>query len=44
MTDEEIGKTVQEIVKRGNTAEVKPNKNGIVIIEVKKKIVKPEEK
>ena len=40
MTDKEIGKTAQEIVERGNTAEVKRNKDGIVILEVKKKIVK----
>lgn len=35
----EIGKTVREIADRGNTAEVKKNKDGIVILEVKKKIV-----
>lgn len=35
----EIGKTVREIAERGNTAEVKKNKDGIVILEVKKKIV-----
>lgn len=40
MTDKEIGKTAREIVERGNTAEVKQNKNGIVILEVKKKIVR----
>lgn len=40
MTDKEIGKTVREIVERGNTAEVKRNKDGILIIEVEKKIVR----
>lgn len=40
MTDKEIGRIAREIVKRGNTAEVKQNKNGIVILEVGKKIVK----
>lgn len=40
MTDKEIGKTAREIAGRGNTAEVKRNKDGIVILEVRKKIVK----
>lgn len=40
MTDKDIGKTAREIAERGNTAEVKRNKDGIVILEVKKKIVK----
>lgn len=40
MTDKEIGKTVREIAERGNTAEVKRNKAGIVILEVGKKIAK----
>ena len=40
MTDKEIGKTVREIVERGNTAKVKKNKNGIVILEEKCKIVR----
>ena len=40
MTDKEIGKTVREIAERGNTAEVKRNKDGIVILEKKCKIVK----
>ena len=40
MTDKEIGKTAREIAERGNTAEVKKNKDGIVILEVEKKIVK----
>ena len=39
MTDKEIGKTAREIAERGNTAEVKRNKDGIVILEVKKRIV-----
>lgn len=38
MTDKEIGKTVREIAERGNTAEVKQNRDGIVILEVEKKI------
>lgn len=40
MTDEEIGKAVREIVGRGDTAEVKRNKDGIVILEVRKKIAR----
>ncbi len=40
MTDKEIGKTVREIAERGNTAEIRRNKDGIVIMEVEKKIVK----
>lgn len=40
MTDKEIGKTAREIAERGNTAEVKRNKDGIMILEVEKKIVK----
>lgn len=40
MTDREIGKTAREIAERGNTAEVKRNKDGIVILEVEKKIVR----
>lgn len=43
MTDKEIGKTVREIAERGNTAEVKRNKDGIVIFEVGKKIVRSDE-
>ncbi len=42
MTDKEIGKTAREIADRGNTAEVKRNKNGILILEVGRKIVKAE--
>lgn len=42
MTDEEIGRIAREIVERGNTAEVKRNKDGIVVLEVGKKIVKSE--
>lgn len=40
MTDKEIGKTAREIAERGNTAEIKRNKDGILIIEVEKKIVR----
>lgn len=40
MTDKEIGKTAREIAERGNTAEVKRNKDGIMVLEVEKKIVK----
>ena len=40
MTDKEIGKTAKEIAERGNTAEVKRNKDGIIVLEVKKEIVK----
>lgn len=40
MTDKEIGKTAREIAERGNTAEIKRNKDGIVILETNKKIVK----
>lgn len=40
MTDKEIGKTAREIAERGNTAEVKRNKDGILILEVRRKIVK----
>lgn len=42
VTDKEIGKTAREIAERGNTAEVKKNKDGIVVLEVRKKIVKAE--
>lgn len=42
MTDAEIGKMAREIAERGNTAEVKRNKDGIVVLEVKKKIIKSE--
>lgn len=42
MTDKEIGKTAREIAERGNTAEVWKNKDGIVIREVTKKVVKKE--
>lgn len=40
MTDKEIGKTAREIAERGNTAKIKKNKEGIVILEEKLKIVK----
>lgn len=42
MTDKEIGKTAREIAERGNTAEVKRSRDGIVILEVRKKMVKSE--
>lgn len=42
MTDKEIGKIAREIAEHGNTAEVKLNKDGIIILEVGKKIVKAE--
>ena len=31
-------KVIEEILSRGNTAEIKKNKNGILILEVKKQI------
>lgn len=37
-------KAIQEILSRGNTAEVKQNKTGVVILEVKKKIVSSKDK
>lgn len=40
MTDKEIGKTAREIAERGNTAEIKKNKTGIVIYDVGKKIAR----
>lgn len=40
MTGKEIGKTAREIAERGNTAEVKRNKDGVAILEVGKKIVR----
>lgn len=43
MTDREIGKTAREIAERGNTAEIKQNKNGIIILEVRRKAIKPDE-
>lgn len=42
MTDKEIGKAAREITERGNTAEVKKNKDGIMILEVGRKIIKKE--
>ncbi len=42
MTDKEIGKTARDIAERGNTAKVKKNKDSIVILEEKCKIVKSE--
>ena len=42
--EEEIDiKTIQAILSRGNTAEIKRNKAGVVILEVKKKITRAEE-
>ena len=40
----EICRTSRESAERGNTAEVKRNKDGIVILEVGKKIVKADKK
>ena len=40
MTDKEIGRIVRRIAEQGNTAEVKQNKDGIVILKVEKKIVR----
>lgn len=40
MTDKEIGETVRDIVKSGKRAEVYENKNGIVILEKKCRIIK----
>ena len=40
MTDKEIGRIVRRIAEQGNTAEVKQNKDGLVILEVEKKIVR----
>lgn len=40
MTDKEIGKAAREIAEQGNTAEVKRNKDGIVILEVRKRIIR----
>ena len=31
-------KVIEEILSRGNTAEIKKNKNGVIILEVKKSI------
>ena len=31
-------KIIEEILSRGNTAEIKKNKNGIIILEVKRQI------
>lgn len=39
MKDRDIGRIAREIAERGNTAEIKRNKYGIVIVEVGKKIV-----
>lgn len=42
MTDKEIGKTAREIAESGKKAEIYQNKDGIVILEVSKKIVRKE--
>lgn len=38
MKDELMLKAIREILKRGNTAEVKQRKDGIIVLEVNKKI------
>lgn len=38
MEADKIIETIMQILNRGNTAEVKKNKNGILILEVKKQI------
>ena len=38
MEVDKIIETIMQIINRGNTAEVKKNKNGILILEVKKQI------
>ena len=38
MEADKIIETIMQIINRGNTAEVKKNKNGILILEVKKQI------
>lgn len=44
MTDKDIGKKAREIAERGNTAEVKKGRDGgVVILEVRKKIVRADE-
>ncbi len=42
MTDKEIGKVVRDIAERGLSAVVKKDKNGIIILEEKRKIIKRE--
>lgn len=44
MTDREIVKLVRQITGRGNTAEIKQNKYGIAIVEVKKELVRKDQK
>ena len=41
---EKILKLILEILERGNTAEVKRAKDGILVLEVRKKIAKLEER
>ena len=40
MTDKEIGRAARVIEERGNAAEIKRIRDGVVILEVGKKIVK----
>lgn len=40
MTDKQIGQAVLDIIGRGKKAEVYKNKDGIVILEVVKKVIK----
>lgn len=44
MTDTEIGRVAREITERGNTAEIKQNKEGIIILEVRRKTVRKDER
>ena len=41
---EKILKPILEILERGNTAEVKRTKDGVLVLEVRKKIAKLEER
>ncbi len=41
---EKILKPILEILERGNTAEVKRTKGGVLVLEVRKKIAKLEER
>lgn len=44
MKDELMLKTIREILKRGNTAEVKQRKDEIIVLEVNKKITYQDDK
>ena len=44
MKDELMLKTIREILKRGNAAEVKQRKDGIIVLEVNKKITYQDDK